>query len=146
MWKLLEIQMKLLEMKKCTGWIYCMLDSQPVPHTSPGDIQTDFCLSLCGLSGTCVWVSPADVRLSSDCHRGRSSGCSRTGNAISLLGGGCHLPHHRAARTYTELGKQTLGGHKEKLVSTRTQERGAVTPKETDPDLPVSVQESPVKA
>ena len=28
----------------------------------------------------------------------------------------------------------------------RTQEKGAVTPWETDPDLPVSVQESPVEA
>ena len=29
-----------------------------------------------------------------------------------------------------------------KLVCTRTQEKGAVTPQKTDPDLPVSVQES----
>ena len=49
-------------------------------------------------------------------------------------------------RTYTGLGKQTLGGHKQNLVCTRTQEKGAVTPQETDPDLPVSVQESPVEA
>ena len=40
-------------------------------------------------------------------------------------------------------GKQALGGHKQNLVRTRTQEKGAVTPQETDPDLPVSVQESP---
>ena len=45
-------------------------------------------------------------------------------------------------RTYTRLGKQTLGGHKQNLVCTRTQEKGAVTPQETDPDLPVSVQET----
>ena len=56
------------------------------------------------------------------------------------------LTHHRAARTYTGLRKQTPGGHKQKLVCTRTQEKGAVTPQETDPDLPVSVQESPVEA
>ena len=43
-------------------------------------------------------------------------------------------------------GKQTVGGHKQNLVCTRTQEKGAVTPQETDPDLPVSVQESPVEA
>ena len=48
--------------------------------------------------------------------------------------------------TYTGLGEQTLGGHKQNLVHTRTQEKGAVTPQETGPDLPVSVQESPVKA
>ena len=48
-------------------------------------------------------------------------------------------------RTYTGLGKQTLGRHKQNLVYTKTQEKGAVTPQETDPDLPVSVQESPVE-
>ena len=45
-------------------------------------------------------------------------------------------------RTSTGLEKQTLGGHKQNLVHTRTQEKGAVTPQETDPDLPMSVQES----
>ena len=49
-------------------------------------------------------------------------------------------------RTYTGLGKQTLGGHKQNLVHTRTQEKGAVTPQEADPDLPVSVQKSLVEA
>ena len=49
-------------------------------------------------------------------------------------------------RTSTEKGKQTLGGHKQNLVCTRTQEKGAVTPEETESDLPVSVQESPVEA
>ena len=39
-----------------------------------------------------------------------------------------------------------LGGHKQNLVCTRTQEKGAVTTQETDPDLPVSVQESLVEA
>ena len=45
----------------------------------------------------------------------------------------------------TQSGKQTLGGHKQKLVCTRTQEKGAGTPQETDSDLPVSVQESLVE-
>ena len=45
-------------------------------------------------------------------------------------------------RTYIGLGKQTLGGHKQNFVCTKTQEKGAVTQQETDPDLPVSVQES----
>ena len=45
-------------------------------------------------------------------------------------------------RTSTVLGKQALGGHKQNLVCTRTQEKEAVTPQETDPDLPMSVQES----
>ena len=49
-------------------------------------------------------------------------------------------------RTSTEFGKQTLGGHKQNLVCTRIWEKAAVTPEETEPDLPVSVQESPVEA
>ena len=50
------------------------------------------------------------------------------------------------ARTYARLGTQTLGGHKQNLVRTRTQEKGALTQQETDPDLPVSAQESPAEA
>ena len=38
------------------------------------------------------------------------------------------------------LGKQTLGGNKQNLVPTRTQEKGAVTPQETEPDLPMTVK------
>ena len=49
-------------------------------------------------------------------------------------------------RTYTGLGKQTLGGHKQNLVCTRTREKGAGTPQGTDPDLAVGVQESLVEA
>ena len=45
-------------------------------------------------------------------------------------------------RASTGLGKQTLGGYKQNLVYTRTQKKEAVTPQETDPDFPVSVQES----
>ena len=60
--------------------------------------------------------------------RARGSGCSRPRCGISPLGGGHHQPHHRAARTYTGLGKQTLRGHRQNLVCTRTQEKGAVTP------------------
>ena len=37
-------------------------------------------------------------------------------------------------------------GHEQNLVPTRTQEKGAVTPQETEPDVPVSVQKSPVEA
>ena len=48
-------------------------------------------------------------------------------------------------RTYTGLGKQTLGEHKQNHVRTRTQEKGVVTPQETDPELPVSIQESLVE-
>ena len=49
-------------------------------------------------------------------------------------------------RTDAGMEKQTLGGQKKNLVCTRTQEKGAVTPEENNPDLPVSAQESPVVA
>jgi len=42
-------------------------------------------------------------------------------------------------------GSKTPGGNKQDLVCTRTQEKEALTPPETDPDLPVNVQESPVE-
>ena len=48
-------------------------------------------------------------------------------------------------RTSTGPGKQTLGGHKQNLVHTRSWEKGAVSPLEPEPDLPVSVQESLVE-
>ena len=47
--------------------------------------------------------------------------------------------------SYTGLGNKTLGGHKQNVVYTRIQEKGAVTPQETDTDLPVSVWESPAE-
>ena len=49
-------------------------------------------------------------------------------------------------RTYTGLGKQTLERHKQNLVYTRTQVKGAVTPQETDSDLSVSIQEPLMEA
>ena len=39
------------------------------------------------------------------------------------------------------MGKQILGRHKQILVHTRIQEKGAVIPQETKPELPVSVHE-----
>ena len=42
-------------------------------------------------------------------------------------------------RTSIGLGKQILGEHKQDLVHPRTQKKGAVTPQETEPELPVSV-------
>ena len=47
-------------------------------------------------------------------------------------------------RTSTGLGNRLLAGTM-KLVDIRTQEKGAVTPQETEPDLPVSILESPAE-
>ena len=41
---------------------------------------------------------------------------------------------------------ETLGGHKQNLVCSRTQETGAVSPQGTEPYLPVSVLKSLVKS
>ena len=43
-------------------------------------------------------------------------------------------------------GTETLGGHKQKLACTRSQEKGAVIPEENEPDFHVSVWESVVEA
>ena len=43
-------------------------------------------------------------------------------------------------RTSTGLAEtETLGGHKQSLVCTRTQGKGLVTPRQTEPDLPVNI-------
>ena len=48
--------------------------------------------------------------------------------------------------TSTVIGKLPLVGHKQNLVHPRTQEKGTLTPQETEPDFPVNVQESLVEA
>ena len=49
------------------------------------------------------------------------------------------------AITYTGLGNRLFRGYKENIEHTRTQEKGAVIPQETDPDLAVSIAASPVE-
>ena len=79
-----------------------------------------------------------------DCRRGRASGCSILGYGIRPLGG--------SRLTLTELPELTQDWETDSwmaqtdLVHVRTQEKGAVTPQETDSDLPGSVQESPAEA
>ena len=46
----------------------------------------------------------------------------------------------------TQYWETDSGGHKQNLVCTRTQEKGAVTPQETDPVLNVSAQETLAEA
>ena len=75
-----------------------------------------------------MFESPAEVRVSSSLPQGQ-------GFWVQL-----------DYRTYTGLRKQTLERHKQNLVCTRTQEKGAVTPEETDSDLSVSAQEPLMEA
>ena len=58
----------------------------------------------------------------------------------------CWRPVGFDYRISTGLGKQTRGGHKQSLVHTRSWEKGAASPQETESDLPVSVLESYVEA
>ena len=79
------------------------------------------------------------------CCRVRGSACSRHGFGISFLEEVSINPTIELPELTQDWGNR-LRGHKQNLVCTRTQEKGAVTPQESNPDLPVRVQEYPVKA
>ena len=85
-----------------------------------------------------VWVSPAEVWVSSGLPQGQGLCMQKTWLWHTPWWRRSPLAPQRAARIYTGLGKQTLERHKQNLVGMRTQEKGAVTLQETDPDLPVS--------
>ena len=78
------------------------------------------------------------------CHRGRGSG-QQTWVRHKPSWRRSPLTPPQSRRNLHRTGKEILGGHNRTLC-TRTQEKGAVTPQETDPDLPGSVQESPGEA
>ena len=80
-----------------------------------------------------------------DCCRGRGSGCSRSGYGKALLEEVTINPIIGLPELTQDRGNRLSMGTNRTLC-TRTQEKGAVTSQETDPDLPVSVQKSPVEA
>ena len=90
-------------------------------------------------------MSFAEVRVSSDLLQGQGLWVQQTWVWHKPSWRKLPLTPLESPRTYIGLGKQTLGGHKQNIVHTKTQEKGAVTPQETDPGLPVSVQESLVE-
>ena len=71
--------------------------------------------------------------------------CSRLGYGISLEEEVTTNPTIELPELTQDWGNRLLEGTNRTLC-TRTQEKGAVTPQETDPDLPVSVRESLVEA
>ena len=91
------------------------------------------------LRQNCVWVSPEEVQASSGLPQGQGLWVQQTWVWQKSSWRRSPLTHHRAARTYTGLGKQTLGGHRWNLEHTRTQEKGAVTLQKTDQDLAMSL-------
>ena len=75
--------------------------------------------------------------------------CSLPGSSVhGITGLGSHFllqainPTIEPPELTQEWGNRLLEGTDRTFVRTRTQEKGAVTPQETDPDLSVSVQES----
>ena len=79
------------------------------------------------------------------CRRGRGSGRSGLGVAEALLEEVAVDPTTEPPEL-TQDWENRLLESTNRTLCTRTQEKGAVTPQETDPDLPVSVQESLVEA
>ena len=79
-----------------------------------------------------------------DCCRGKGSGYSRSGYGKALLEEVAINPTTELPELTQDWGDRLLEETKRTLC-TKTQEKGAVTSQETDPDLPVSVQESPAK-
>ena len=81
------------------------------------------------LKQNCVWVSPAEVWVRSGLPQEQGLWGQQTWVWHKPSWRRSPLTHHRAARTHTELGKQTLGRYKEKFGCTRNQGKRAVTPK-----------------
>ena len=80
-----------------------------------------------------------------DCCRGKGSGYSRSGYGKALLEEVAINPTTELPELTQDWGDRLLEETKRTLC-TKTQEKGAVTSQETDPDLPVSVHESLAEA
>ena len=76
-----------------------------------------------------------------DCHRGQSSGHSRVGYGISPLGGVTINPTIMPPELTQDWETDSWRAQTKSCVC-QALEKGTVTPQETDPDLPVSVQQS----
>ena len=94
--------------------------NKPCAHQDPETPQR--------LTQNSVCVSPEEVRVSSGLLWGQGLWVQQTWLWHKPSWRKSPLTHQRDARTYTGLGKQTLGGHKQNPVHTRTQEKGEVTP------------------
>ena len=115
----------------------CPCSSPLLTRTSTGGSNTaqiQFCFNLCGGMGQ-QWTATGTGAL----------GAGNIGMALALLDRS-PLTSPQSWQNLHRPGKLTLGGHTQYLACTRTQEKGAVTPQETDPDLPRSVQESKAEA
>ena len=91
-----------------------------------------------------VLVSPVEVQVSNGLPQGQELRVQQTWVRHKPSWRRSPLtPSTEPPELTQDWGNRLLG--KQNLVRTRTQEKGTGTPQETDPDLPVSVQESPAE-
>ena len=149
--KISHVQGQRRSPSKMVGGAKSHLESNPIPARDAQRAQTKLYAhqeTPQRLGQTCLWIFEHLLWWYGSavaCHMGRGSGCSTPDCSISPLGGGCHEPHHRAARTYKGLGKQTLGGHKQNLCAPGPRRKEQWPHKRLTQTLPVSVQKSPVE-
>ena len=124
------------------------LESNPIPSRDAQRAQTYLMCTWTQRAHrdrqNCVWVPPEEVQVSSRLLQGQELWVQQTWV--------WHKPSWRTPLTpsYSRRNLHRTGEileeNKQNLVCTSTQEKGAVTPQETDPDLPVRVQQSPAEA
>ena len=148
--KVTHIQGQRRSHSKTVGEVKSCLESNPIPargsrraqknlvHTTTQSPHRDWARTV---FECLLWRYGSAV----DCYRGRGSGCSRPGYGTSPLGGGHHYPTREPPELTQDWENRTWGAQT-KPVCTRTQEKEAMAAEETDPDLPMSVQESPEDA
>ena len=97
------------------------------------------------LSQNCVWVFPTEVQVSSGLPQGQGLWVQLTWMWQKPSWRRLPLTPPQSCQNLHRTG-ETYSWRAQNLVHTRTQEKGAMTPQETDPDLLVSVQEAPAEA
>ena len=149
--KMPHIQGQRTSPSRMVGAAKSRLESNPIPARVSRRAQTNL---LCTRTQTETPETELELCLKASCGGmgqqypaagAGALGASYLGMAWTLIEEVTINPT-RDAKSYIGLRKQTLGGHKQNLVHNRTQEKGAATPQETDPDLSMSVQESPAEA
>ena len=94
----------------------------------------------------CVWTFPVEVQVSSGLPQGQGLWCGRLGYGMGPLGGGCHHPHLRAARTYTGLGNRLIQRAQTEHYVHQVPGESSNDPTRDWPRLARSVQETPAEA
>ena len=90
--------------------------NKPCAHQNPETLQR--------LRQNCVWVSPVEVRVHSGLPQGQGLWVQQTWVWHKLSRRRSALTTPQSYQNLHRTGKQTLEGHKQNLVCTRTQEKG----------------------